>query len=106
MSMNKELIEHYYFNVKKYGTLDELLLLDKLIESGINFKYKYAIPNDTTYYMANFYIPDKHIIINLSTSTKIKSKDIIKDEFCKNKGFKVIRILKSNVSSFNISSVL
>lgn len=106
MSMNKEKIEYYYFNVKKYGTTDELLLLDKLIKSGIDFKYKYAIPNDTTYYMANFYILDKNIIINLSTSSKIKSKDIVKDEFCKNKGFKVIRILKSEISTFDINSVL
>jgi very-short-patch-repair endonuclease len=104
--MNKELIDKYVFNSIKYGSKAEQLLLSKLMMSNIDFKYKYKVPNDITYYMANFYIPHKNIIINISLSINVKQAEIVKDDFCKSKGFKVIRILESNISSFDISSVL
>ena len=106
MSMDKKRIEHYIFNATKYGFKGELQLLNKLIETGIDFKYKYAIYTDDRYYMASFYIPQNNTILNISTSLKIKSKDIIKDNYCIQKGFKVIRILESNISSFDVTSVL
>jgi very-short-patch-repair endonuclease len=106
MSMNEKIIDKYIFNATKYGFKGELQLLNKLIELGIDFKYKYAICNDDTYYMASFYIPQNNTVINISTSLKIKSKDIIKDNYCIKKGFKVIRILESNISSFDVTSVL
>ena len=80
--MDKKIIDKYIFNATKYGFKGELQLLNKLIESGIDFKYKYAIPNDDTYYMGSFYIPQSNIIINITTSSKIKERDIIKDNFC------------------------
>lgn len=102
-SISLEELERRIDYLRDNPTPAEILMKAKLNYARINYIFQYPIETKTSYFIADFYIPRKNIIVEIDGSihNNRKSYDNARDKYIKSKGYKVIRIKNKDVDTFN-----
>jgi very-short-patch-repair endonuclease len=92
------------------ATKEELIIKQKLEDSGIKFIFQKGFIAGNNFCIADFYIPRPYrIVIEIDgeyhKSVSQLKRDKQKDLYYKSRGFKIIRMLNKDVYSFSISSL-
>lgn len=91
--------------------MSELVFKKILEESNVKFIFQKGFISGNGFYIVDFYIPKPFkIVIEIdgeyhNTTSQIEY-DKRKDEYLKNRGFRVVRIKNNEVSSFCIENIL
>lgn len=102
----KELkMEEFQTKLKTYSTESEKIFKAKLKAAGINYVFQHTIETDKSFYIVDFYIPKKGLVIEIDGEYHQEEGQKIKDNrrtvWLKKNGYKVIRF--SNTSAENES---
>jgi very-short-patch-repair endonuclease len=94
--------------LKKRPTISEIIFKNRLDSAGIKYMFQKGFIEGNNFCIADFYIPKPYkIVIEIdgeyhNNSNQIK-RDLNKDRYYKERGFKIIRIKNNEVSTYNLS---
>ena len=109
MNLNSRIVRNRVNELKKKATKSELLFIAKLKYYSIKYEFQKPLSYGISFYIADFFISDYNIIVEIDGSSHNSDKQKIiderKDNFYRSKGYKVLRIKNEDVDTYNTKSL-
>jgi len=94
-------------NLKKRATKSETIFMNRLTDLGVRYMFQKGFIKGNNFCIADFYLPKYKLVIEIDggyhlTDEQIK-RDKNKDNYYKERGFKVLHIKNEDVETFPLS---
>ena len=104
-SDKQRLLSERQKELKQKATKEEIIFRGRLFENDIKHTFQKGVIDGKNFMIADFYIPDIKLIVEIDggyhETSKQKARDNFKDKHYKDRGFSVIRIKNEDVVDFN-----
>ena len=110
MNIKQQNNSKYRINLIKNPTKAELIFIDKLKQKNIRFLFQKGFYKGDLHCIVDFYLPNPiktciEIDGGYHDSIEQKRKDLSKDRYLIERGFKVVRIKNDDVLNFDVSTL-
>lgn len=94
------------FHLNHRSTQEKLMdLLVRINYFGVTIHREVPFITDKSYYLADYYIPDRNLVIELDSNLHIKINDQIRDEYFKTLGIRVERFMNFTANDLELKKM-